>query len=171
MLFKNNLFGIFLPFQTPRPGAEPAHILAVASKGGHWDELMQLRAAFDSAARVSYATTDPALAAAADLPACITLSDYSQSEPFKVLRGAIETFGLVRRLRPDVVISAGAAPGLLCLLWGRVFGAKTIWIDSIANAETLSLSGKIALHFAHRVLTQWDHLARPGKVEHWGSVL
>ena len=92
-------------------------------------------------------------------------------EPFKVLRGAIETFGLVRRLRPDVVISAGAAPGLLCLLWGRVFGAKTIWIDSIANAETLSLSGKIALHFAHRVLTQWDHLARPGKVEHWGSVL
>lgn len=121
--------------------------------------------------QVTFACTDPRQAEGRDLPAFIPLADYNQNQPVKMLRGLIETFGVVRRVRPDVVVSTGAAPGLLCLLWGRVCGARTIWIDSIANSEQLSLSGKLARKFCHLTLTQWEHLAADGSPSYRGSVL
>lgn len=73
--------------------------------------------------------------------------------------------------RPDVIISTGAAVGLAAILWGKVIGAKTIWVDSIANAEELSGSGAKVGRFADVWLTQWEHLARPDGPQYWGSVL
>ena len=53
-----------------------------------------------------------------------------------------------------------AAPGLVCVLAGWLLRYKTIWVDSIANAEHLSASGRIARRFASRVYTQWPDLAQ-----------
>jgi len=149
-------------------------ILAVASSGGHWQQMLQIAPAF-TRGNVTFAAPDPGLfdSARATLfnAEFTTLKDYNQNEPLKVLMGLFETFDLVRRMRPDVVISTGAAPGLLSLLWGRVFGARTIWVDSIANSEKLSLSGRLACRIAHVVLTQWEYLADGQKVKHWGSVI
>ena len=78
---------------------------------------------------------------------------------------------LLWRERPDVVISTGAAQGYLAIRIGRLFGARTIWVDSIANGEELSLSGQKAGPHATLWLTQWAHLARPGGPHYSGSVL
>ena len=75
------------------------------------------------------------------------------------------------RHRPDVVLSTGAAPGFFAILFGKLLGARTIWVDSIANAEQLSLSGKKAGRFADLWLTQWPHLAQPGGPLYKGSVI
>lgn len=131
---------------------------------------MQLRPALEAVGQVEYATTDPQLAVLAGV-IHHKIADYSQSEPMKVLAGAWEAFWLVRRIRPDVVVSTGAAPGLLCLFWGHVTGARTIWIDSVANAECLSLSGRLASRFATVALTQWEALAAASGPEYAGSVL
>jgi hypothetical protein len=45
-----------------------------------------------------------------------------------------------------------------------------VWVDSVANAEELSLSGKMASEKADLCLTQWPHLAS-GAVAYEGSVL
>lgn len=145
-------------------------VLAVASAGGHWHQMMQISPAFDGA-DLTYASTDADLKEAYSLDKMIALRDYNSKDPVGLLRGLFETLRIVMRLRPDVVISTGAAPGLLCLLWGRLLGAKTIWIDSIANSAELSLSGRLALRFCHIVVTQWQHLAKDPKPQHWGSVL
>lgn len=147
-------------------------ILAVASTGGHWQQLMQLASAFEGS-EVTFASTDAGQAQNNDFERFVALKDYNQNEKLKLFIGSIETFGVILRLRPDVVVSTGAAPGLMCLLWGRLFGAKTIWIDSIANSQEMSLSGRLALKFCHIVLTQWEHLAgdRNGRIQYWGSVL
>ena len=63
--------------------------------------------------------------------------------------------------RPDVVISTGAAPGYFAIRMGKWLGARTVWIDSIANVETLSMAGTLAGRYADLWLTQWQHLARP----------
>ena len=75
------------------------------------------------------------------------------------------------RARPQIVISTGAAPGLAALFLGRLVGARTIWLDSIANAEKLSMSGKLARHAADLWLTQWPHLAKPSGPQFRGAVL
>jgi hypothetical protein len=76
----------------------------------------------------------------------------------------------VLRERPDVVLSTGAAPGFFALLFGRLLGARTIWLDSIANIEELSMSGRMARRHADLWLTQWPHLARPDGPECAGRV-
>jgi UDP-N-acetylglucosamine:LPS N-acetylglucosamine transferase len=76
------------------------------------------------------------------------------------------------RERPDVVITTGSAPCLFALgLARKLFGARTIWIDSVANAEKLSSSGAQARRVADVWLTQWEHLAKPDGPQYWGSVL
>lgn len=73
--------------------------------------------------------------------------------------------------RPDIIISTGAAPGYLALRLGRIMGARTIWLDSIANVEHLSMSGFRIGRSADLWLTQWPHLARPEGPHYEGAVL
>lgn len=147
-------------------------ILAVASSGGHWHQMQQVKPAFEGAS-VIFASTSVGASEKddANFHADIQLSDYNQNELGKVFLGFFHALKVIAKLRPDVVISTGAAPGLVCLFIGRIFGAKTIWLDSIANSEQLSLSGRLAQKFSHVVLTQWKHLSVPGKVQFWGSVI
>jgi UDP-N-acetylglucosamine:LPS N-acetylglucosamine transferase len=150
--------------------AQSKRILAVASTGGHWEQMMMLAPAFEGGI-VTFACTDAAQAKRYDFERFEAIKDYNQDEPLKLMRGLFETFLLIAKIRPHVVISTGAAPGLLCLLWGRVFFARTIWVDSIANSEQMSLSGKLAKRFCHTVLTQWEHLAKDEGPTYRGSVI
>ena len=73
--------------------------------------------------------------------------------------------------RPDCIVTTGAAPGLITLCLGRLTGTPGAWIDSFANVEKLSLSGRLAGHFAKLHLTQWSHLAIDDRPGYAGSVL
>ena len=77
----------------------------------------------------------------------------------------------VLRFRPDVVLTTGAAPGYWACRFGRMFGARTLWIDSVANAGVLSMSGQKAGKVVDLWLTQWEHVATPQGPEYRGSVL
>jgi hypothetical protein len=74
-------------------------------------------------------------------------------------------------MRPDVIVTTGAAPGYFAVRFGRLLGTRTVWVDSIANAEELSMSGRMAGKHASLWLTQWPHLAQGGGPEYRGSVL
>ena len=78
---------------------------------------------------------------------------------------------IVLRTRPHAVITTGAAPGYFALRLGRLVGARTAWVDSIANAGELSLSGKRAGRHADLWLTQWPDLASPEGPDFRGAVL
>lgn len=90
---------------------------------------------------------------------------------FGLVRQLLLIAGIVLRERPDVVVSTGAAPGFFALRLGKLLGARTIWLDSIANVEKLSTAGEKAGRCADLWLTQWEHLARPGGPQYRGGVL
>ena len=156
------------PIRTP--GVSATRVLAVASQGGHWEQMMLLRTMLDTHA-TRFATTEPDLLAKAGIADGIILPECNLNEPVKSLRCLIRAVILVVRLRPAVVISTGAAPGFFCLLAGRLTGARTIWIDSVANVERLSKSGVLARWVATEWLTQWEHVARPNGPHYAGGVL
>ncbi|TNE33764.1 MAG: glucuronosyltransferase [Alphaproteobacteria bacterium] len=145
-------------------------VLATASGGGHWEQLMLLVQDFPSC-DLRFATTDAGQAAHSGKLRVLTLPDCNLTQPISALHCAVVSLGHVWRFRPQVVISTGAAPGFFCILWGRMLGARTLWIDSIANADQISLSGRMALLIGARCLTQWEHLANDARVEFKGSVL
>lgn len=131
---------------------------------------MLLRSTLDDF-NAHYATTMIELARHHGIDAAHSLPDCNQEQPLRALACAAKAFALVRRLRPQVVVSTGAAPGFFCILAGRLFGARTLWIDSVANQEKLSLSGWLALHVAHECWTQWPQLADGERLRFKGAVL
>lgn len=137
-------------------------VLAVSSGGGHWEELMLLRPALAEVDPV-YATTDVELAQRETINRFFPLPDANRDEPVRALACLIASIRLVLHVRPTMVITTGALPGLFCLIAARIFGARTIWIDSIANSDQPSLSGRLARPFAHEWFTQWPHLAGAGR--------
>jgi hypothetical protein len=144
-------------------------VLAISSAGGHWEQLMLLRAGLDQC-EVFYAVTNPAVAERSGVPA-MTIPDFNANAPLKTVLGSLKIAAMVLRLRPDAVVSTGAAPGLVAAVVGKLIGAKAIWIDSIANAQQLSLSGRLARRVADLWLTQWRHLAAEDGPHYGGSVL
>lgn len=144
-------------------------VLAVASSGGHWVQLSRLRPAFEGH-DVAYLTTDPAHREHVAPARFYSVVDANRSEKLKLARGVVKIAWVLLRERPDVVISTGAAPGYLALRLSKLVGARTLWIDSVANVEELSLSGQMASTTADLCLTQWPHLAGD-HVAYEGAVL
>lgn len=146
-------------------------VLAISSGGGHWVQLLRLRPAFANC-DVVFATVKEGyrsdIAPGAEFR---LIPDANRWNKIGLLRALMAIFRLIRRERPDVVISTGASPGYFAIRIGNLFGARTIWVDSIANGEELSLSGQKAGPHATLWLTQWAHLARPGGPHYRGSVL
>ena len=131
---------------------------------------MLLRDAFDGY-ETHFATTHGAIAARDGIADAQILPDCNQNTPLAAARCMFVAAALILRTKPDVVISTGAAPGFFCILWGRISGAKTLWIDSIANGEELSMCGKLSKRFAHECLTQWEHLSASPTPKFRGAVL
>ena len=109
--------------------------------------------------------------AGGDVPSDDLQPDANIWEKVAMVKMFAAVFFRVAMIRPDVVVTTGAAPGLSALMVGKLFGARTMWIDSIANSEQLSGSGKVARHFADVWLTQWEHLAADSGPQYWGGVL
>ncbi|MES2454283.1 MAG: oligosaccharide biosynthesis protein Alg14 [Bacteroidota bacterium] len=144
-------------------------VLAIASVGGHWVQLLRLLPAFDQMELVFVSTKE---SSASMVPGYryYSVPDASRWNKFRLIQSFLKLSIIVFRERPDVVISTGAAPGLMGLMAAKILGIKTIWVDSMANAERLSMSGKLARKFADRIYTQWPELADE-KVVCAGSVL
>ncbi|MEE4298339.1 MAG: hypothetical protein V2J24_02755 [Pseudomonadales bacterium] len=145
-------------------------ILAVASGGGHWIQLLRLRPAFVGA-DVHYATVDRALGRDVDAKGFHVFPDANRDRKFALVVQILRLSWIILRVRPDAIVSTGASCGYVAIRIGRVLGCRTLFIDSVANAEQLSLSGQLATRHADMMLTQWPHLARDEGPRYLGSVI
>lgn len=146
-------------------------ILAVASAGGHWVQLSRLSEAF-GASDTLYVTTARGYSPPSGERPVAAIADGSRNEPLRLVLAAAQLVVLFLRFRPHAVITTGAAPGYLALRLAKLRGCRTVWLDSIANAEEISMSGRLARRYADLWLTQWEDLSRstPG-LHYWGQVL
>jgi UDP-N-acetylglucosamine:LPS N-acetylglucosamine transferase len=144
--------------------------MAVSSGGGHWVELRRIRAAFADT-EVFYVSTDPA--ADPDLDGrYYVVRNVTRRSRLAFLVVVWQVFRILMQERPDVVVTTGAAPGFVALVAAKlVLRSRTLWIDSIAASEKLSLSARLVRPVADVRLVQWRHLARPDGPEYWGAVL
>jgi UDP-N-acetylglucosamine:LPS N-acetylglucosamine transferase len=144
--------------------------LAVSSSGGHWVQLRRVVPAFADS-EVVYVTVLESYRSQVPENRFYAVNDATRWNKFGLIRLALKLAWIILKERPSVVISTGAAPGYFAILLGRWFGARTIWIDSMANIEELSLSGSRAGRYADLWLTQWPHLAKAEGPHYGGSVL
>lgn len=145
-------------------------MVAVSSGGGHWIELLRLLPAFDDQ-DVCFVTVNPDYRHTVRDHRFYVVTDATRWNKLALLRLMFQIVRILLRERPHVILSTGAAPGCLTVRIGRILGAKTIWVDSIANIGCVSLSGRLVSGACDLWLTQWPELARPEGPEYHGQVL
>lgn len=145
-------------------------LLAVSSGGGHWIQLRRVAPAFEGF-EVVYATVVESYRTQVPGSRFYCVNDATRWNKVALVMLAMRMAWIVLRERPSAVISTGALPGYFAVLFGRWAGARTVWLDSMANIDDMSMSGAQAGRYADLWLTQWPHLAKNVGPHYGGSVL
>ena len=148
-------------------------VLVCCSGGGHWIQMRRLLPALIDFPTVAL-TVDikGASASAFNFLSIFSLRDFNRFTPYQAIRATQEVYFTLRAVRPTNAISTGAAPGLITILLAKfLFNSRCLWIDSIANTQKLSLSGRIAKAFGVTVYTQWNEVASLSGCEFNGRVI
>jgi hypothetical protein len=152
------------------PRISKKKIVAVSSGGGHWVELLRLAPAFEGH-DLALVTVSDAYRSEAPTTRFHTVRECTRWDTWRCGYTFLQLLWILLRERPDVVVSTGALPGYFALRLGRWLGAKTVWLDSIANVDELSMSGLKIGPYADLWLTQWRHLSGPHGPYYRGAVL
>lgn len=133
-------------------------------------QLLRLQPAFQGF-DVTYVTVQADYASEVPGAKFYAVPDATRWSRWPLLKMVAQMAMIVVWERPDVVVTTGAAPGAVALRIGKWLGARTVWIDSVANVEAMSMSGMKVRPFADLWLTQWEHLAREDGPSYHGAVL
>lgn len=165
--------------EVPAPSHDPytsklpprKRVMLIASCGGHWIEMTRLAEAFRDC-HCDFVSTAPNLIAPFGGNPVVKVTDGSRHTLLALLGTSRQIWRLIRDRRPDVVVSTGAAPGAIAIYIAKLLGIRTIWIDSVANSDVLSLSGRAVRPVADLCLTQWPELAATDhRIKYFGRVL
>jgi UDP-N-acetylglucosamine:LPS N-acetylglucosamine transferase len=147
-------------------------ICIAASAGGHLSQLLTLSEVWEGYEIICVSTGQMVKEKLQKIGRTYIVGECNREHPILTLGVMTRCLRIIYRERPYVVLSTGAAPGFLMCLWGKIFGAKVIWLDSIANAKNLSMSGRLVRRFADLVLSQWSDVASQyPNVEYVGEVI
>ena len=139
-------------------------VLFISSTGGHLSELMQLSKIFDN--------YDYSLITEKDKATIGLKSKYSKRINYLV-RGSKEhlftylfifTFNILKsiylyvKIRPKYIVTTGTHTAVPICYFGKLFGTKIIFIETIANSDTKTLSGKIIYPISNLFIVQWESM-------------
>jgi UDP-N-acetylglucosamine:LPS N-acetylglucosamine transferase len=147
-------------------------VLAVSSSGGHWVQLLRLIKSLELE-NVVFVCTDASQKINIDKKyKFYTTIDFNNKNRIKAIYAMITTLYILIREKPDAVITTGAAPGFLFLLIAKkIFGSKTIWLDSIANVNNPSMAGLKVEKYADLWLTQSVIVMEKTKMKYFGEII
>ena len=127
----------------------------VASNGGHLAQLLAMRGWWGERERCWVSIDKPdARSQLADERTTWAYWPTTRNIPnlFRNLLLAVKT---IRRERPDVVVSTGAAVALPFFLVARLMRIPTIFIEVYDRIDSRTLSGRLCLPLSTRFLVQW----------------
>lgn len=142
------------PKQTPR-----RYALMVGSSGGHLAQLVALRPWW-STYRTRWVTfpTPDALCLLEEEDVVIAAHPTTRNVP-NLLRNAVLAFRMLRRERPDVIVSSGAGVAVPFFVLGKAMGIPTVYLEVFDRIDTPTLTGRLCRPFTDRMLVQWDEQA------------
>jgi UDP-N-acetylglucosamine:LPS N-acetylglucosamine transferase len=147
-------------------------VLLVCSAGGHLQQMLALEPAWRGMER-SWVTLQGADSAylLADEQATLGYGPTNRS-----LKNLVRNLGLawrvLRRARPDAILSTGAGLAVPFFLVGKLLGIRLVYVESVTRTETISLSGRLVYRLADRFFVQWPRAAEGRRrAEYAGAVL
>lgn len=139
-------------------------VLFISSTGGHLQELMQLKPMFkDYDSYIITEKTPSTLDLKKEYKAKIGYlifgtKDHILTYPFKLLANCFISLYYFCKIKPQYIVTTGAhTAGPMCCL-GKIFGKKIIYIETMANVNKKTITGRIIYHFADLFIVQWESM-------------
>ena len=146
-----------------------------ASAGGHMNQLLRLldhTGSWPEQPEMYLTTLEEVAVKLRKRSDCVyTIGECNRRTPIHILKVLSRSLWIVIAKRPGYVITTGSMPIALFSICAKLFGAKIVWIDSVANTEKLSMSGALMTKWADLFLAQWPDVAEANQVEYVGEIL
>jgi beta-1,4-N-acetylglucosaminyltransferase len=138
---------------------EDIDVLLVCSTGGHLLQLYALREAWEPY-RHAWVTHDRSDARSI-LAGEVVVNAYWPTirNVRNLIRNALLAVRVVRRTRPRVILTTGAALAVPFAWVGRIYGVRVVYVESLTRITSPSLSLRLIAPVAERIYVQWPELA------------
>lgn len=134
-------------------------LFLVSSSGGHLQQLLLLRDAWEDRSRL-WITDDAADTRSRLKDENAVFGDAPSSRSWRSLaRNSGRAYRLLRRHRPKVILTTGAAIAVPFSWLGRLFGADVVYVESVTRIDQPSTSLRLVRPVASRIYVQWPELA------------
>jgi len=131
-------------------------VCIVSSCGGHLTEVRMLQPLYENYEHF-YVLNDKTL-----LPDDMkgkTFFIRHAERNWLVLMNFYEAWKILRRERPDILLSTGAGPVVPFAIVARMFfKTQVVFIETITRINKPSLTARIMYHFSHKFYYQWEEL-------------
>lgn len=135
-------------------------IALVGSSGGHLTHLYLLKKFWENEDRfwVTFDKTD----AKSILKEEIFYPCYypTNRNVKNTIKNTILAFKILRKEKPDLIISSGAAVAVPFFWLGKLFGAKTVYIEIFDRIDKPTLTGKLVYPVTDKFIVQWEELKK-----------
>ena len=132
----------------------------IASSGGHWEELMSIKAIADEHDTV-YVTEDGGQARDSSLQNMYRLPQINRRQkdfPWRFLKLMFAAARIMLREKPDFIVTTGALISFPFCLYAKLMKAQVIYIETFARVNDRSLTGRLVYPMADLFLVQWESL-------------
>lgn len=145
-------------------------VALVCSHGGHLTEMMAIAGAFDDHDSV-YVTYDSSRTEGLEFDP-YTLENIGTS-PIRMALAFVAMARIFWSERPDVIVSTGSEIAIPAFVVGKLFGTRTVFVESWCRVRTPSKTGRIVYPLADLFLVQWPPLLQEygSKAKYEGAIL
>lgn len=77
-----------------------------------------------------------------------------------LIKNTILAIKVIKNERPDVIVSSGAAVAVPFFYIGKLFGAKTIYIEVFDRINKPTLTGEIVYPITDKFIVQWEEMKK-----------
>lgn len=67
---------------------------------------------------------------------------------------------ILKREKPDLIVSSGAAVAVPFFYLGKLFGAKTVYIEVFDRIDKPTLTGKLVYPVTDKFIVQWEEMIK-----------
>ncbi len=141
-------------------------VLFIASTGGHLSELLQLSPIFEKYDYHIITEKDKStLSLKNKYPNKVNYLIYGSRKhifvyPFKFLANCVKSLYYFIKIRPKVVVTTGTHTAVPMCYIAKLFRSKVIFIETFANRNTKTLSGKLVYPIADTFIVQWEEMLK-----------
>ena len=141
-------------------------ILFISSTGGHLNELMQLKPLlrnydYNIVTEKTKSTVNLKEKYNNKIGFLVYGTKHNMlTYPFKLIYNCFKSLYYYIKFHPDYIITTGAhTAGPMCCI-GKIFGSRVIYIETFANINTKTVTGKLLYHIADKFIVQWPDMKK-----------